>query len=115
MSDRPASNIFANLPSRLPQEQIDLLLQSGQLRIERIVSQGHASPLDFWYDQPADEWVIVLQGAGRLRFEDESESREMRPGDFVHIPAHCRHRVEWTEPDTPTVWLAVHVPAAQFS
>jgi cupin 2 domain-containing protein len=32
----------------------------------------------------------------------------MRPGDYVHIPAHQRHRVEWTEPDQKTVWLALH-------
>ena len=76
-------------------------------RIERIVSQGHASPEDFWYDQDQDEWVLVLKGAARLRFEGE-EPVEMEPGAHVNIPAHKRHRVEWTTPDEPTIWLAVH-------
>ena len=105
------SNLFAGIPHSSPQEQVDLLQQTGEIRIERIVSRGHASPPGFWYDQPADEWVLVLQGAGRLRFENAAEPRELLPGDFVHIPAHCRHRVEWTDPATPTIWLAIHFPA----
>jgi cupin 2 domain-containing protein len=59
----------------------------------------------FWYDEDQHEWVVVLKGAARLRFEDEPV--EMKPGDFVNIPAHRKHRVEWTTPDEPTVWLAV--------
>jgi cupin 2 domain-containing protein len=69
-------------------------------------SQGHASPGGFWYDQGQHEWVVVLKGAARLRFE--AEIVEMKPGDFMNIPAHERHRVEWTTPDEPTIWLAVH-------
>jgi cupin 2 domain-containing protein len=71
-----------------------------------IVSVGHASPEGFWYDQPQNEWVVVLRGAARIQFEDERV--ELRPGDWIHIPAHRRHRVEWTTPDEPTLWLAVH-------
>lgn len=109
MSSAPKfSNVFAGISADLPREQIDLLQQSGHVRIERIVSLGQDSPPGFWYDQPTDEWVIVLQGAGRLKFEKEAGARELRPGDFIHIPAHCRHRVEWTDPKTPTIWLAVH-------
>ena len=99
-------NIFDVVPER--DEIFDTLLQSKDMRIERIVSHGHASPDGFWYDQGQDEWVIVLRGSARLRFEDESDSVEMSPGAFVHIRAHVRHRVEWTTPDEPTVWLAVH-------
>jgi cupin 2 domain-containing protein len=101
-----APNLFAGLPARLPDELFTTLLEAGAVRIERIVSHGHASPDGFWYDQDRAEWVVVLRGAARLRFE--SEIVEVRPGDFVNIPAHVKHRVEWTTPDEPTVWLAVH-------
>jgi len=104
--DASSRNLFANIPSALPAELIETLLQSASTRIERVVSQGHASPNEFWYDQSQNEWVVVLRGAARLRFEDKVV--EMRPGDYVDIPAHKKHRVEWTTPDEPTVWLAVH-------
>ena len=100
------SNLFTDLPSDFRDELFTTLLDATNVRIERIVSQGHASPEDFWYDQDQHEWVVLLKGAARLRFEDEIV--EMRPGDFVNIPAHKKHRVEWTTPDEPTVWLAVH-------
>ncbi len=99
------TNIFDGLPQHPPQEVVQALLRAGDVRIERIVSHGHASPADFWYDQPQGEWVIVLTGAARLRFEDGIV--EMRPGDFIDIPAFRKHRVEWTTPDEPTVWLGV--------
>ena len=100
------TNLFADPPARLPAELVTTLLEAADVRIERIISHGHASPADFWYDQPQGEWVIVLKGAARLRFEDGVV--EMRPGDFMNIPAHRKHRVEWTTPDEPTIWLAVH-------
>ena len=100
------ANLFADLPPRLPQELFTTLVDSPSACIERIVSYGHASPDGFWYDQDQHEWVVLLQGAARLRFEDEIV--EMMPGDFVDIRAHRKHRVEWTTPDEPTIWLAVH-------
>ena len=104
-----AANLFAHLPAATQPEEIitEVLVRPG-LRIERVVSIGHASPPDFWYDQTWDEWVTVLTGAARLRFENEPEDRELRPGDHVFIQAHMRHRVEWTSADPPTIWLAVH-------
>ena len=102
------NNLFADLPHRLPDELVTTLLDGGIVRIERIVSHGHASPSGFWYDQGQAEWVVVLKGAAKLRFEGDELPLEMKPGDFVHIPAHRKHRVEWTTPDEPTVWLAVH-------
>jgi cupin 2 domain-containing protein len=100
------TNLFADLPARLPDELVTTLLEAADVRIERIASHGHASPDGFWYDQDQCEWVLVLTGAAKLRFEDET--LEMKRGDFVNIPAHRKHRVEWTTPDEPTVWLAVH-------
>ena len=98
-------NLFDNLSSDLPDELVDVLAEGKQVRIERIVSSGHACPEEFWYDQDEAEWVILLKGAARLRYE--TGMLEMKPGDFVFIPAHQPHRVDWTSPHEPTVWLAV--------
>lgn len=100
------ANLFSDLGERLPDEVCETLLDAPDVRVERIVSHGHASPDGFWYDQPQHEWVVLLKGAARLRCEEESI--ELRPGDFVNISAHQRHRVEWTSSNEPTVWLAVH-------
>jgi cupin 2 domain-containing protein len=102
------TNLFAELPPHLPDELFTTLLDAANVRIERIVSLGHASPEGFWYDQDQHEWVIVLKGVARLGFEDEEQPVEMKTGDFLNIPAHKKHRVEWTTPDEPTIWLAVH-------
>jgi cupin 2 domain-containing protein len=102
------SNIIADVPRHALDEQLTSMLQANNLRIERIVSHGHASPPGFWYDQDQHEWVIVLQGAARLLFEGDAKSIELGAGDYVDIPAHKKHRVEWTTPEEPTVWLAVY-------
>jgi cupin 2 domain-containing protein len=98
-------HIFDDLPPHVPKELVQTLIRAGDVRIERIISHGHASPAGFWYDQPQHEWVIVLKGAARLHFEDGMV--ELKPGDFINIPAHRKHRVEWTTPDEPTIWLGV--------
>ncbi|MBA4018085.1 MAG: phosphoribosylaminoimidazole carboxylase [Pirellula sp.] len=98
-------NLFANIPATMPLELVETILKQGSLRVERIVSQGHASPEGFWYDQEQHELVFLLQGAARLQLDDAV--RELKVGDYVNIPAHCRHRVAWTTPDEPTVWLAI--------
>jgi cupin 2 domain-containing protein len=100
-------NLFAEIPANLPDELVETLLGGTAFRVERIVSSGHVSSPGFWYDQERPEWVVVLRGRASLRFEGE-EPLMMGPGDFLNIPAHRRHRVEWTTPDEPTVWLAVH-------
>jgi cupin 2 domain-containing protein len=102
------SNLLADLPRGVvPEEIVSQLLCAAHIRIERIVSTGHASPPGFWYDQDEGEWLVVLTGAARLRIEGDSEPRSLAPGDFLDLPAHTRHRVEWTDPTVPTVWLAV--------
>ncbi len=97
--------------SSLPRsrEIVDILLERPSLRIERIVSTGQATPAGEWYDQETDEWVLVVEGSAKLRIEGETEDRELGAGDFVFLPAHCRHRVNWTQREPPTVWLAIHV------
>lgn len=99
------TNVFEELPAQVPKELVQILTQKGEVRIERIVSYGHSSADGFWYDQPQHEWVLLLKGAARLQLEDDMV--EMRPGDFINLPAHKKHRVDWTTPDEATVWLAV--------
>ena len=101
-------NLRSGLPARpLPDEVVDLLVERPSLRIERIVSTGQATPEGQWYDQEADEWVLLVEGAARLRIEGEQADRELIEGDWILLPAHCRHRVTWTMAEPPTVWLAV--------
>src|SRR5689334_20885852 len=102
MTDYWPKNLFADIPNRIPTELITILLNAGHARIERIVSQGHTSPPDFWYDQDENEFVLLVTGAARLQFEDRVI--EMKGGDCINIPAHERHRVEWTTQDEQTVW-----------
>ena len=103
----PFQNIYADIPSELPDELTQTLFKRKGVRIERIISQGNASPEGFWYDQDEHEWVLLLQGAAGLLYEGEERVHELRAGDFILIPAHRRHRVAWTAPDTATIWLAI--------
>jgi cupin 2 domain-containing protein len=104
----PVENILANLPTKLPDERFDELLRGDGFRLERIVSTGQATPAEQWYDQDHAEWVLVLRGSAQLQFEGEAEAVALGPGDYVLIPAHCRHRVQWTDDCESTVWLALH-------
>jgi cupin 2 domain-containing protein len=101
-------NLFADLPAAGDEEETTMLCRLRGARVERIVSTGQASPPGFWYDQASTEWVVVLSGAAGLLFEGEDAPRVLGPGDHVAIPAHVRHRVEWTDSERETVWLAVH-------
>jgi cupin 2 domain-containing protein len=101
-------NLFSGFPPKLVSERTDELAGARGLRIERIVSTGHASPPGFWYDQPWAEWVVVLSGSAVLWLEGESQLRELKAGDYLLLAPHQRHRVGWTDPHVPTVWLAVH-------
>jgi cupin 2 domain-containing protein len=104
---RADRNLLRDLPDAGAGEVTDTLVDVPGLRIERIVSRGQASPPGFWYDQPQSEFVLLLAGAARLRFADEPHDRALGPGDHLSIAAHRRHRVAWTDPALPTVWLAV--------
>jgi cupin 2 domain-containing protein len=109
MTTEISGNIFAALPAQKSAEELFevLLSKAGNgVRIERIVSQGHVSADNDWYDQNQDEWVLLLQGEAVLLIEQRGEIR-LGPGDYVNISAHVRHRVVWTHPDQQTVWLAV--------
>jgi len=101
------TNIFASIPTSLPDELIDTLADNGQARIERIVSRGHASPPGFWYDQQQHEFVLLLQGQAELELLDPPERLGLRKGDYLLIPAQRKHRVVWTSSDEDCIWLAV--------
>ena len=102
-------NLLHPLPDASLAERFDALLERPGCRIERIVSQGQSSPPGFWYEQDQDEWVLVLAGSAVLRLEDRTEPVPMGVGDCLLLPAGLRHRVESTDPASPTVWLAIHL------
>ena len=104
-----AENLFDGIPTELPKELFTTLHRDDGLRIERIVSHGHCSLARGWYEQDGLEWVALLSGAATLAFAGGDEV-SLRPGDYLLIPAGCRHRVAWTAPGEDTVWLAVHLP-----
>jgi len=100
------NNLFANLPTNLPEETFEDLFSNSNVRIERILSQGHCSPENDWYDQGENEWVLLLQGDAVLEYEDGT-CVTMTMGDYQNIPAHVKHRVKWTHPDKVSIWLAI--------
>ena len=103
------NNLFAQIPANLDQELSEVLVDNNTVCIERIISKGHTSPPTGWYDQPKNEWVIVLKGEAIISFEDKTEVA-LKPGSHIDIAAHIKHRVSWTDPDNETIWLAVHYP-----
>jgi cupin 2 domain-containing protein len=102
-------NIFADIQDNPEKEIFERLAGDGQVTIERIISRGQSSPATGWYDQDTNEWIIVLRGEARLSFEDQT-SVHLCPGDYLNLPAHRKHRVDWTAPGRETIWLAVHYP-----
>jgi len=100
------ANLFENIPTQLKEELFEEILSCKNIKIERIVSKGHASPKSGWYDQEKSEWVVVLQGEAIIAFE--KEEIYLHAGDYLTIPAHTKHKVLWTLPEFETIWLALH-------
>lgn len=101
-------NLFESIPHSLHEESFQTLVEAGSVRIERIVSEGHATPSGEWYEQGWDEWVLLISGGATLLFDGDAAPRFLNPGDHVMIPAGCRHRVEQTDATQKTIWVAVH-------
>lgn len=101
-------DLLASLPGPLPDELVELLVETPGFRVERIVSTGQSSPPGSWYDQQEHEFVLLVAGAARLTWADGTE-QALRPGQWAWIPAHVRHRVSWTDPGQATVWLAIFI------
>jgi cupin 2 domain-containing protein len=108
VSDFSSGSLFRNLPDASQEERVEELCRSKSFRIERIISAGQVSPPDFWFDQPNDEWVAVLQGTAEISLLDPVETIHLAAGDWLMITAHRRHRVEATSRKPVTIWLAVH-------
>jgi len=104
-----SGDLFSDVAMGPPEEKTSVIADAAGAKIERIVSTGQASPPGFWYDQDWTEWVLLLSGSAGLLIEGEAGPRILRPGAYVEIPPHVRHRVEWTDAGQPTVWLAVHL------
>jgi cupin 2 domain-containing protein len=102
------TSIYDGIPFELPEELFTTLCSSNSVRIERIVSRGHASLEGFWYEQDRNEFVFVVQGRAGLKFENQDAPVILEPGDYLTIGAHVRHRVEWTDASCDTIWLAIH-------
>jgi len=100
--------LLADIPVELPEEIFETICLSDNVKIERIVSRGHASATGFWYDQEKSEFIFIVQGSAGLKFENERDIVILKTGDYLNIGAHVKHRVEWTDPTCNTVWLAVH-------
>ena len=101
-------NIFSKIPEKLRKELFEDIAQGGAFKLERIVSKGHAMPKGEWYDQDKDEWLILLKGKAGIVIDGKKEAITLEPGDYLSLPAHQKHRVEWTDADSETVWLALH-------
>ena len=101
-------NLLADIPEQIPEELFTTLLRQKNVKIERIVSRGHASAKNEWYDQGLDEWILLIQGEAELEFADKSQLVKLQVGDYLLISAHCKHRVNWTHPEKDTIWLAIH-------
>jgi cupin 2 domain-containing protein len=96
-------------------EKFDQLLSMDGVNVERIISHGQSTPEGEWYDQDWDEWVLLISGKAGLLLDTSSEVIELLPGDHLLLPSGQKHRVEWTDPDQPTIWLAIHFKASQVS
>ena len=101
------NNIFQNIPTNLDEELFTNILDHKGLKFQRIVSDAHITPKDEWYDQEDNEWLILIQGAAIISFEDE-EDITLKVGDYLNLPSHKRHRVSWTSEDEKTIWLVAH-------
>lgn len=100
-------NIFDSLPNNIKEEVFEKIMENDKFRIERIISDAHASPPGFWYDQEKNEFVMLLKGSAKLSFRD-GNNFTLKPGDYLIIPAHTEHRVDWTDESEITIWLALH-------
>ncbi|MEZ8741728.1 cupin [Photobacterium swingsii] len=101
------NNLFTHIPRELPQEIFEDVLNTPNVRIERIVSKGQVTPKNEWYDQKENEWVMMVKGQAKLLFEEGMVEVSLQEGDYIDIKAHQRHRVSWTDPVQETIWLAV--------
>ena len=102
------NNLFDCIPEFLNDEVFDVIVKSKNIKVERILSKGQRTPIGEWYDQNMNELVVLLRGRANILFEEDYNLTELKPGDYINIPAHVKHRVEWTDENALTVWLTIH-------
>lgn len=100
-------NIFSEIPHSIKDELFEDIVSSQNIKIERIVSDGHTSPKFGWHESDKNEWVIVLQGEAILTYE-EGDDVTLNVGDYVNIPALKKHKVSFTSKSQKTIWLAIY-------
>ena len=100
-------NIFAEIPNTLPEEVFEKIIEGKEFFVERIISDGHDSPPNFWYDQERNEFIMLMSGSAKILYDD-GNSFILSPGDYLVIPAHQKHRVEETDKHQKAIWLAIH-------
>lgn len=105
METSDKQNFLENIPTLIPDEIFEIIISCQNIKIERIISKGHKSEPDFWYDQDQSEWILIIKGEARLHFEDKYI--HLTPGDYLNIAPHQKHRIDWTTPEEETIWLAV--------
>ena len=102
-------NLLTNLPDKLPEEVFETLINSKNIKIERIISpKDHKTPNGKWFNQDLNEFVILLKGSATLLFKENSEIIKLKPGDYLNLYSHQEHRVESTDKEVETIWLAIH-------
>jgi cupin 2 domain-containing protein len=102
------NNLFSDIPHDISEELFTTLISTKHIKLERIVSQGQSTPPGKWLVGNKAEWVILIKGSAKLLFRYGPRLAKLKPGDYVHIPARCAHRVEYTHPKQKTVWLALY-------
>jgi cupin 2 domain-containing protein len=108
MNGSPHGSLVRNLPDATEDERFEELSRAKSFQIERIISAGQVSPPGFWFDQPNEEWVLVVQGRAEISLLDPDETIHLSIGDWLMIEAHRKHRVEFTSREPLTIWLTVH-------
>jgi len=101
------SNIFKSIPSNLGNEVFEHIVKNDNITIERIISKGHQSPPQGWFDQDKSEWVLLIQGSATIAFKGKDDIH-LTTGDHLLISAHEKHRVLTTSIEPEAIWLAVH-------
>jgi len=102
-------NLLTDLPDKLPEEVFETLINSKNIKIERIISpKDHKTPDGKWFKQDLNEFVILLKGSAVLLFKENGDFINLKPGDYINIPRYKEHRVESTDIEQETIWLAIH-------
>lgn len=96
-------NLFYLPVLPLKEEFCSELIHSKEVRIERIVSTGQTSD---WYDQEEAEYVILVQGAAKICYEDGREET-LQAGDMCFLLAHKKHKVCYTSTEPPCIWICI--------